>query len=310
VISKSPYAPFVSIIIVTWNCRDYVLRCLKAVSRAEKVSYEVIVSDNGSKDGTVQAIQQSYPDVKLVGSGNNVGFSKANNEAIRHARGNYLLLLNPDTEIPSNALDEFVKAAIRHENKAMIVPRLLNPDDTIQLSGSRWFPTLGSVVRRVKDKMASYLKDNQQSNGDDRYIAWSLGACFFIPVNIYKAVGKLDEQIFMYGEDLDYCWRVHQAGFDVVRIPQIKVVHYGNVSGAQKWGNDRVKKLSQARFYFWHKHFGSLYAFFAALAQVVLYVTQGMCHFLLGGIRSSHTHRLRAQDRLRRARGLIGVLFR
>lgn len=257
--------PLVSIIIVTWNCRDHVLQCLKKIYESREVRFEVIVRDNGSNDGTLQAIQEKYPMVKLIGDSRNIGFAAANNEAIMQAGGSYLLLLNPDTEISPTTISELVASAQTNNDRAMIVPTLLNGDATIQLSWHS-FPTLSGIVRKSVEEAGKILRKRVQRKA--RRVDWAIGACWFIPAAVHQKVGELDANFFMYGEDLDYCWRINQAGDDVVWTPAIQVIHHGNVSGAQKWADERLFKTYQGLIYFWMKHFGLFYTWLMALIRM------------------------------------------
>jgi GT2 family glycosyltransferase len=256
--------PLVSIIIVTWNCRDHVLQCLKTIYASREALFEVIVRDNGSEDGTWQAIQEKYPMVKLIGDSRNIGFAAANNEAIAQASGNYLLLLNPDTEISPTAIPELVASAQMHNDHAMIVPTLLNGDGTIH--PSRHSPTLSGIMRKSVEEAGKLLRKRMKTEA--RRVDWAIGACWFIPAAVHQKVGELDANFFMYGEDLDYCWRIHRAGASVVWAPAIHVIHHGNVSGLQKWADDRLFKTYQGLIYFWMKHFGLLYAWLMALIRM------------------------------------------
>ncbi|MGH7598746.1 MAG: glycosyltransferase family 2 protein [bacterium] len=268
--------PLVSIIIVTWNCRDHVLQCLKTIYASRKARFEVIVRDNGSEDGTWQAIQEKYPMVKLIGDSRNIGFAAANNEAIAQAGGSYLLLLNPDTEISSTTISELVASAKMNNHRAMLVPTLLNGDGTIQPSWHS-FPTLSGIVRKSVEEAKKILR--KPVKGEARSVDWAIGACWFIPAAVYQKVGGLDANLFMYGEDLDYCWRMHRAGADVIWAPAIQVIHHGNVSGAQKWGERRLIKTHQVVIYFWMKHFGPHYVFIMAPIRMMYYLLQAARDF-------------------------------
>jgi GT2 family glycosyltransferase len=252
-VSDQERDPLISIIIVTWNCRDYALRCLETVFKSNQVSFEVIVRDNGSEDGTWQAVQEEYPQVKLLGDARNIGFAAANNEAIKGATGRYFLLLNPDTEIPPDALVRFVNIAKAHSERVIVVPTLLNSDGTIQRS-LHSFPTLAGVARKSIAALKGLLR--VRTDNRDLSIDWARGACLFVPVVVHQTVGELDGNLFMYGEDLDYCWRAHRAGFDIIWASQVQIIHYGNISGAQKWGDQRFIRTNQTLIYFWMKHFG------------------------------------------------------
>jgi hypothetical protein len=262
-------APLISIIIVTWNCRDYVLRCLETIFSQQAVDFEVIVRDNGSTDGSGPAIAENFPQVKLLGDGRNIGFSAANNEAINQARGSYLLLLNPDTELSPTTLERFIRAAQQAADQAMLVPTLLNGDGTLQPSRHA-FPTVGGWARRALSRLG------RGSTGAGGPVDWAIGACWFLPRSIFQQVGGLDANFFMYGEDLDYCWRVRQAGFQIVWTPQIEVTHFGNVSGQQQWGEQRLARTYRSLVQFWRKHFNPLY--------VVGLMLMWLAYLLAGGL--------------------------
>ena len=297
----------VSVVIVTWNCRDYVMRCLESVFTNYGVDFGIIVRDNGSEDGTVQAIQCAFPTVHLVGDRTNVGFAAANNEAILHAKGEYLLLLNPDTEIPSNAFAELVSVAQRHGNRVVVVPTLLNSDRTVQPS-LHSFPTIASIVRDniVAVKKLLGVVGEYRPNSS---VEWAKGACLFVPLALHQVVGDLDERLFMYGEDMDYCWRVHKAGFGIVWAPQIHVIHHGNVSGVQKWGSQRMVKTNQSLIYFWMKHFGLLYTLTVVCVKILALLTQAIGNCLRGIIGGPNTHNTKSKERFRQSFALLRACF-
>ena len=259
-------SPLVSIIIVTWNCRLYVLQCLETIYANTDVDFEVIVWDNGSTDGVCQAIREIYPAVNLIDNDQNVGFAKANNEAIKKAKGRYLLLLNPDTEIFPTTLAEFIKTAEAHGNQAMIVPTLLNSDGTIQPSRHS-FLTISGIARKILVQIRRLRA--QDISDSELQVDWAIGACWFFPMTMFQIVGELDANLFMYGEDWDYCLQVHRAGFDIIWASQIQVVHHGNVSGQQKWGNQRLVKGHQAVIYFWLKNFSLPYAVVMIIIRIL-----------------------------------------
>jgi GT2 family glycosyltransferase len=259
-------SPLISIIIVTWNCRDYVLRCLETIYTNTGFDFETIVWDNNSTDNTCQAISETYPAVKLLNNGQNIGFARANNETIKHARGKYLLLLNPDTEMFSTTLADLVKMAKVYDDQAMIVPTLLNSDGTLQPSRHS-FLTIDGIAKKILVTIRRLL--GQELPGSKLHVDWAIGACWLIPRDIHQAVGELDGNLFMYGEDWDYCLQVHKAGFEIMWAPQIQVIHHGNVSGQQKWGDRRLIKGHQAVIYFWLKNFSLPYAIVMIIIRMV-----------------------------------------
>lgn len=266
--------PLISIIIVTWNCREYVLSCLETIFLNPAVSFEIIVRDNGSNDGTIQAIQENFPQVRLLGDGLNVGFAAANNEAIEQAMGRYLMLLNPDTKIAPTVLTGFLQKAQSYDQPVMLVPTLLNPDGTVQPSHYS-FPTLAGLLKKVVKTVGKRMTFNP-TGSPNLSVDWAIAACWFMPKPLYQAVQGLDENFFMYGEDLDFCWRVWQAGFQIVLVPDIEVTHFGNVSGQQKWGNQRLSRTYRSLVYFWMKHFAPL--------NIVIMMLVRLAYLLVGGL--------------------------
>ena len=284
------------------------MRCLKTIYSSQTANFEIIVRDNGSQDGTRRAIRKEYPGVIQISDACNVGFSAANNEGIRAANGQYLLLLNPDTELPPTALANLVRVAQTHHDQAMIVPILLNSDGTGQPSLNA-FPTITGVTRGAIKQLRAF--GQRQPIGDHkRDVDWAKGACLFIPRVIYEKVGPLDENIFMYGEDLDYCWRIHQAGFNVLAASDIKIIHHGNVSGRQKWGDQRVVKTNQAIVYFWVKHFGLIYSIGLMLFRVGHLLVRSGWDLVQGFHSRSETDRFEAGlNRLMSILTLVKVYF-
>jgi len=280
------HSPLVSLVIVTWNCREYVLECLQSVFMNQGVDFEVLVRDNGSSDGVLQAIRGAFPQVRLIGDRKNVGFAAANNEALALAQGTYILLLNPDTVLPSGALSALVFEAGSGGDLRVVVPTLLNSDGTLQSSAHR-FPTIGNVIRDdllALLKCVGVVRFRRGVVDGTKKVDWARGACLLLPRSVVEEVGKLDENLFMYGEDLDYCWRVHKAGYQVVWVRPVEIVHYGNVSGMKKWGRHRLVKISQGLIYFWIKHFGMGYAIAATFVKVLLLFARSLVSFVIGSV--------------------------
>lgn len=277
-------SPLVSLVIVTWNCREYVLKCLQSVFMNQGGDFEVLVRDNGSSDGTLQAIRGAFPQVRLIGDGKNVGFAAANNEALALAQGTYIILLNPDTLLPSGALSTLVSEAGSGGDLRVVVPTLLNSDGTLQ-SSVHHFPTIRNMIAGDLQALLKCVGVARSRRGEaGTKVDWAKGACLLLPRNVMEEVGKLDENLFMYGEDLDYCWRVHKAGYQIVWAPSVEIVHHGNVSGIQKWGRHRLVKTSQGLTYFWIKHFGMGYAVAATFIRAFSLLARSLVSFVIGSV--------------------------
>lgn len=216
-----------SIIIISYNTKDLVKKCLFSLKNSEA---EIIVVDNNSEDGTQDMVNNDFPEVNLIINKNNFGFAKANNQGIKIAKGDYILLLNSDTQVKSEAIDKLVGFAELHSEAGVVSARLLNQDGSVQPSIYR----LPTIVNAIKEFWLG------QSGLAEKYFLNSLkaeeveavvGAVFLIPKTVIQKVGLLDEHYFMYFEDLDYCRRVRLDGYKVYYLPEAEVFHYHGASG-------------------------------------------------------------------------------
>lgn len=230
----SPIPPVdVSICIVSWNVWEDLQACLDSVYQGgNQVSFEVIVVDNASSDGSAAGLAQQYPQVCLIENQQNRGFAAGCNQGIQQATGCYILLLNPDTVLPPQALQQIVDFADRHPAAGIIGPKLLYPDGRLQYSCRR-FPTvtaaifrntfLGRIIPHAASG-ADYLMSDWDHN-EVREVDWVSGACMLLRRELTEQIGLLDEQFFWGSEDVDYCWRAHKAGWQVLYTPQPEIIH-------------------------------------------------------------------------------------
>lgn len=226
-------APRVSLCIVTWNCRDLVLDCLTSLERGnEGVSYETIVVDNASEDGTVEAIRARFPAVTVVARETNVGFAAGNNEAMRLARGEYIFLLNPDTVLPEGALVELLELADAQPRAGAIGPKLLNPDGSLQYSCRRfprpWAALFRNTLFGKLFPREPWTREYVMADWDHdelRDVDWVSGAAMLLRRAAVAEVGGLDEGFFWGSEDVDYCLRLQKAGWRVLYTPTPAIVH-------------------------------------------------------------------------------------
>jgi hypothetical protein len=243
-------------VIVSWNTRDLTLRCLAALGAAARgLRLETIVVDNGSTDGTPEAIRAQFSAVRLVEPGRNLGFSGGNNAGLALAGGRFLCLLNPDTEARPGALAALVAFLEAHPEIGAAGPRLLNPDGSEQAVGFR-FPTLAQVFLdffplggRFAD---SRLNGRYPRAPRDRPfpIDFPLGACIVARRAAVEATGPLDEGYFMYSEEVDWCRRMQAAGWPSWCVPTAEVVHHGGQSVGQRPARMYVElHRSRARYY-------------------------------------------------------------
>lgn len=254
-----------SVIIVNWNTKKLLDDCLSSIYKfTEGITFEVIVVDNGSEDGSSQMVKKQYPQVKLILNKDNLGFTKANNQGIKIAKGKYILLLNSDTYLVEKSLKKLVDRAKSTDNLGALGPMLLNEDRTIQQSVG-FFPHLPQVfwwMSFIDDLPFGIMLHPYHVNHDvfyksDHEVDWVTGAAILVPKKVITKVGALDEQIFMYGEEVDWCWRIKCANFKVLYSPATRIVHIGRGSTGKISKNAIIGEYKGIK-YFYQKHKGRL----------------------------------------------------
>ncbi len=241
-----------SIIIVNWNVCDLLRRCLRSILDTRCSMLEVIVVDNASTDGSVEMVRTEFPGVHLIANADNRGFPAANNQGIAVARGRYVFLLNPDTEVLDDALATMVAFTDAHPDVGVVGPQLLNPDGGVQ-SSRRRFPTLltaffestwlrpypprsplqgGSCPYAPRGLLERYyVLDRPDDATQD--VDWVDGAALMARQEAIQQVGVMDEGFFMYSEELDWCRRFREAGWRVVYLPEARIIHHRGKSSEQ-----------------------------------------------------------------------------
>ena len=229
-----------SIVIVSWNVRDLLRRCLNSIlDTGCSILVEVIVVDNASTDGSVEMVETEFPGVHLITNADNRGFPAANNQGIAVAQGRYVFLLNPDTELVGDALATMVTFADAHPDVGIVGPQLLNSDGSVQ-SSRRRFPTLATAFFE-----STWLQSCSPPRALERYyvldrpddavqdVDWVTGAALLARRKAIQQVGPMDEGFFMYSEELDWCRRFRETGWRVVYLPAARIVHHVGKSSEQ-----------------------------------------------------------------------------
>lgn len=231
----------VSVVVVSFNTKELLLECLASVKKhTKRVSYEVIVVDNASTDGTVKAIKD-IRDVQLIRNKKNVGFAKANNQGIKKTKGRYVLLLNSDTALREDSLTKMVMWMDDHKKVGIATCKLVNPDGSTQATGGS-FPNLLRVFL-----WATFLDDLPFVSGlfgsfhphvsrgvfeKEHRQDWVTGAFLLVRKEILEKIGALDEEFFMYVEEVDFCFRAKRAGWQVWYVPATQIVHESGASAS------------------------------------------------------------------------------
>jgi len=259
--------PDLSIIIVSWNVRQLLRHCLSSLyDSIEDLAFEVFVVDNASSDGSVEMVHTEFEDVELMANRENVGFGKANNQALERCRGRYVLFLNPDTLVPEESIEEMVKFLDHHPSVGMVGPelpdgrgRLLFNWSRLSLRGIAEF-TVESLVSMVSRTRPVILFDQP------RTVRWLTGACWLVRRNAINSAGPFDENLFLYGEEPDFCYRLRKANWEICFVRNVRVIHHKGQSVKQvgktipmflksftyvmhkvardKWGNKPLPRVS------------------------------------------------------------------
>ena len=251
-----------SVVIVSWNVRELLERCLISLHECHEPGCEIIVVDNASCDGSPQLVREQFPHVRLIASESNLGFVRANNRGIAASTGRYILLLNPDAEILGGPLAGMLAYMDEHLDIGVLGPKLLRPDGRVQPSRRR-FPTLATAFlestvlqqwcprNRILQRYYMQDKDDAEEQDTD----WLVGACLLIRREAWNHVGPLDENIFMYSEELDWCRRAKMAGWRVVYAPWATVVHHEGQSSNQVVPARHIY-FQSSKVYYFRKHHG------------------------------------------------------
>ena len=258
-----------SVIIVNYNVRPYLTACLDSVQRAlEGIESEVFVVDNHSDDDSVEVISRDYAWVHLINNRENLGFSKANNIAIRQAQGEYILLLNPDTVVAEETLKGVIDFMDQHPKAGGAGVRMHNADGTLAPESRRAIPTPFVAARKMLGFTMRYYMS---------YLSWDApaqievvsGAFMLLRHKAIYEVGMLDEDFFMYGEDIDLSYRLLQGGWQNWYLPY-DIVHYKGQS-TSKSDFRYVHVFYQAMLIFFRKHYSHLSFFFSLPVKVAIY---------------------------------------
>lgn len=250
-----------SVIIVNYNSKKFLQNCLKSVfAETSGLNFEVFVVDNNSSDGSTEKVKKLFPKICLIQNSENVGFAKANNQAIAQSKGRYVLPLNPDTRILSNAISKLVRFMDMRPDAGAAGCKVLNPDGSLQYS-IRNFPTfinqlsecffLHRIFPRIGlfSEMVRNIKRYQQT----QVVDWASGAVLIVRREAINQIGMLDENFFLYSEEEDWCYRAWQAGWKVYFYPKADIIHH---SGEYNTNQELFTQLVKSRFLFFKKHKG------------------------------------------------------
>lgn len=287
-----PEPPELSIIIVNWNTRDLLRDCLNSVyAETEASSFEVLVVDNASADGSAEMVKREFPQVGLIENKENLGFARANNQAISQSRGSYILLLNPDTVVLSGALDQMVAFMRAHPDVDASGPMVLTADGSLQRRSVRdaWYTfdfcarflfadCLPPYVARLIVSKLSKSKTYRPRPRRVRRVRMVTGACMMMTREAVDKVGLFDEQYFLYAEEVDWFYRLEQLGGKTYFIPEARILHH--IAQSVKQTDTPLKHSYRSRYLFMKKHHTKVQAYFFRI-MVAIDSFVAMCAFLL-----------------------------
>ncbi len=248
----------ISIIIVNWNTKEYLLQCLGSIHEVGlRHSWEAIVVDNASQDGSEAEAKKNFPNIKLFRNYINLGFARATNEGLRKAKGKYFLLLNPDTQVKEGAIEALISFMDGHPKAGMVGAQLFNPDGSKQNSVAN-FPSLATEL--LNKRLLRWISPKQFPGKEIRYaepieVDSVIGACMMVRREAMDQVGFLDEDYFLFLEETDWCYRMKRAGWKVFHVPQAEILHFQGKSVEQDKRRAKVEYY-RSRYHFFEKNRG------------------------------------------------------
>lgn len=251
-----------SIIIVGWNTKQLLQECLESIYKnTTSISYEIIVVDNASSDGSVEMVRNIFKNVILIENKDNLGFAKANNIAFPFAVGRYVLLLNTDTLVLPNALDLAVDFLNENEDVGGLTPKIFNSDGTVQHPGYIKEPSLGTEIFdafNVEKLLGIKRPDIRAAEESIFEVAHACGCSLFIKKEVLDNIGYLDDRMIFSFEDVDICMRIRRSGWRILYFPASHIIHFGGASRS-KHNNRAVNAMLQSKYVFYNKYHGQVY---------------------------------------------------
>jgi len=308
-----------TIVIVNWNVKEDLINCLRSIEENRPCTFfEVVVVDNASSDGSIEAVKSRFPDVTIITNEQNRGFAVASNQGIEVSQGEYILFLNPDTIIHPGSLDSLISFLDNNPRVGVCGPKLLNGEGTIQRSVRR-FPSFRGVLYRhtafrflgiFKDEYKKWVmkdfKHNRQMDVDQ-----VMGSALMVRRSVIDNVGDMDEKFFMYYEEVDLCYRIKQAGWRVVFMPEAVITHLGGRSTGQIPVRKRIMAMASLLKFF-RKHRGKFVTGVfncvfkpAIIVRDVMNVAAGAVTYIFAGIVLSKKGREKSVEKVKKSTILL-----
>lgn len=246
----------VSIIVVTHNNKKLLEACLDSIYKNTlNVSFDIIVIDNASSDGSAALVREKFSEAKLIENKENFGFSQANNEGLRIIDSRHAMLLNDDTIVKEYAIDKMVGFLDNNSSAGAVGPRLLNTDGTLQRQGGLFGRRFWKAIHPIS-------------------VDFVIGAALMVKKEVIDQVGIMDEHLFFYNDDLDWCTSIREAGWKIFFLPEAEIIHYGGYSSKRTFKHRYFVEGFKGGLYFCRKHYGELayHAYRLLLGLILIFV--------------------------------------
>jgi GT2 family glycosyltransferase len=260
----TPGKPLVSAIVVNWNTRDQLLDCLRAYYACSDVPAEAVVVDTASRDGSVEAVAREFPEAKLIRQPANIGFGRANNAGLQVAEGRFILLMNPEVTVMPGCVGRLADFLLVRPDAGAVGPRLQRPDGLLDETARRGFPSPAATLFHYTG-LGKVFPHNERLNRfsmghlpatETHEIDAGTAACMMVRRAAIDRVGFFDPDYFMFGEDLDLCYRLKSGGWKVFYLPTARAVHAKGMSSKQETSKTLLE-FHRAMWTFHHKHYAS-----------------------------------------------------
>jgi GT2 family glycosyltransferase len=258
-----PQTKKLSVTIVNTNEKHFTLPCIQSVfDETKDTDFEIIVTDNNSKDGSVPAIREQFPEVIIIENKKNAGFTEANNQSIVISRGEYIFCLNPDCKVLNRAIDKMVKFLDVRPEVGILGSKLLNKDLTLQPSARNFIYAHNLVLQHLipwkvlPKSWAGKLVLEYWDHSYTREVDWIIGASLMIRRKCVEDIGLKDLRYFIFHEDNDWCWQARKKGWKTIFLPEAEIIHYGSQTVKSIWGNKLTLEVYKAQQTFIMKNWG------------------------------------------------------
>ncbi|MFL6513848.1 MAG: glycosyltransferase family 2 protein [Chthoniobacterales bacterium] len=284
----------ISIVIICWNDAAYIIDCIDSIyQHTRKTAFDIIVTDNGSTDGSLEMIRNRFPEVRTIESSINAGFGGGNNAGFRTVSGDYVLILNPDTIIHDGAIDKLVAFAETHPEAGAFGCRVLNPDGSLQETAQP-APTIGGYLiaalgLRALGRVSDFFLSDTYPGWDgrrERPIGFSAACMLLVRTDLLKRLDGFDTRFPHQFEDADLCLRIWQSGFSVLFCPEAEITHIG---GHRRGGYplEVLLQTERSKYRYFHKHFGLTGAIQIRRVSLIGYGLRYLAHRIQVGLSPS-----------------------